>query len=125
MPERYASPAGTGITGRVIARTERVLVNDVREHADYLELVPQTRSQVALPIVVEGKTIGALSVESASPGAFDANDVTLLETLADMVAASIKTVRLFQQVKETKDYLEALISSSADAIVTTDTKGVI
>ena len=40
-------------------------------------------------------------------------------------ASSIKTVRLFQQIKETKDYLEALIKSSPDAIVTTDTRGIV
>jgi len=125
MPDGFSYSWGTGITGKAIADGRRVLVNDVSLSSDYYELMPQTRSQLTLPILSEGQPIGAISVESAEPNTFDIQDVTLLETLADMVASSIKTVRLFQQVKETKDYLEALIASSADAIVTTDPKGVV
>lgn len=125
MPARHAYDLNTGITGRAVAEARRVLVGDVRGDKDYVELVTQTRSQVALPIVVEGKAIGALSIESGEADGFDRQDCTLLETLADMVASSIQTIRLYRKEKETKDYLEALIASSADAIVTTDNHGIV
>jgi GAF domain-containing protein len=93
---------GEGIVGRVTERGEHRVVSDVGEDAAYLGNpdLPATRSEAALPLRVRGEAIGVLDVQSADPSAFSAEDVAVLQTLADQVAVAIQNARLFQQVEE-------------------------
>jgi GAF domain-containing protein len=56
--------------------------------------LPDTRSEMALPLRAGEKIIGALDVQSAEANAFDENDVAVLETMADQVALAIQNARL-------------------------------
>jgi GAF domain-containing protein len=91
-----------GVVGYVTGVGEPRVALDVG--ADGVHFVnpdlPDTRSEVALPLRVGGQTIGALDVQSVEAGAFDEEDVAVLSTLADQVAIAIETARLFQQSQE-------------------------
>ncbi len=63
-------------------------------------LMPGTRSEAALPLIARGKVIGALSVQSDRPSAFDAGTVAILETMADQVAVALDNARLYSQSQE-------------------------
>ena len=65
--------------------------------------LPQTRSEVTLPLRVRGQVIGVLDVQSTEAGAFTQEDVTVLQSLADQVATAISNARLFQQVAESAE----------------------
>jgi GAF domain-containing protein len=60
-------------------------------------LLPQTRSEIALPLVVGEQVLGALDVQSTISGAFAPVDVAVLQTMADQLAVAIQNARLFDQ----------------------------
>src|SRR5258706_1603519 len=61
--------------------------------------LPQTRSEMALPLRVGGRVIGALDVQSTQPNAFAAGDIATLTTLADQVAIAIENARPFSEAR--------------------------
>jgi GAF domain-containing protein len=63
-------------------------------------LVPATRSEAALPLTARGQVIGALSVQSDQPDAFDPDTVAALQTMADQVAVALDNARLFTESQE-------------------------
>ena len=91
-----------GIVGYVIAQGHPRVVMDVGEDTVYFDNpdLPDTRSEIALPLRARGEIIGVLDVQSREPAAFGPDDVTALQTLADQVALAISNARLFRQVKE-------------------------
>ncbi len=96
-------PVGqVGIVGHVTASGEPRIALDVGEDATYFDNpdLPETRSEVALPLRARGEVIGALDVQSTGAGAFKEEDIAVLQTLADQVAVAISNARLFQQVQE-------------------------
>jgi len=91
-----------GIVGFVIGHGQHRIALDVGEDAVCFDNpdLPETRSEIALPLRVRGGIIGALDVQSKEPGAFSDEDVAVLQTLADQVAMAISNARLFQQTQE-------------------------
>jgi GAF domain-containing protein len=75
---------------------------DVGEDAVYFDNpdLPDTRSEMALPLRARGEMIGVLDVQSVQPGAFGQEDIQVLQTLADQVALAIDNARLLQQAQE-------------------------
>jgi GAF domain-containing protein len=70
--------------------------------------LPNTRSEMALPLNYRGDTIGVLDVQSDKPGAFTENDAQTLSILADQVAIAIENARLFGQMRQAREEAEAL-----------------
>jgi GAF domain-containing protein len=90
------------IVGYVADQGEPRIALDVGEDAVVFDNpdLPDTRSEMALPLQARGEIIGALDVQSSEPQAFSEEDVVVLQTLADQVAVAISNARLFQQVEE-------------------------
>jgi nitrate/nitrite-specific signal transduction histidine kinase len=70
--------------------------------------LPLTQSEVALPLKVRERVIGVLDVQSQEEMAFDAEDVAILQTLADQVALAIESARLLEESQRTLQELESL-----------------
>jgi GAF domain-containing protein len=85
------------IVGYAISRGEPRLALDVGADAVYFNNpdLPDTRSEMALPLRVSGKVIGALDVQSTATDAFATEDIEVLSTLADQLAIAIENARLF------------------------------
>ncbi|MEN9562607.1 MAG: hypothetical protein RIR73_851 [Chloroflexota bacterium] len=62
--------------------------------------LPNTRSEVALPLKARDKIIGVLDVQSEKPGAFTSEDTNVLSILADQIAIAIENTRLLEQTKQ-------------------------
>lgn len=92
--------AGQGIIGYVIRTGESVVIRDVLTDARYVEGRQRTRSEIAVPIVRNGRTMGALNLESDTVGAFDQNDIEILRFVADAAATSIEKSLLHLQILE-------------------------
>jgi len=90
------------IVGYVTSRGEPRVALDVGTDAVYFDNpdLPETRSEMALPLRVGGRVIGALDVQSTEPNAFSTEDITTLVTLADQVAVAIENARLFSEAQE-------------------------
>jgi len=84
--------------GWVTANNEPRVASDVRTDPVHFknELLPETRSEAAVPLQVGGTVLGALDVQSTKPGAFSAEDIEVLQTLADQLSAAIQNARLAQ-----------------------------
>jgi GAF domain-containing protein len=91
-----------GIVGYVTGNNQPRVALDVGEDAVFFDNpdLPETRSEMALPLRARGEVIGALDVQSREQGAFSDEDVAVLQTLADQVAMAISNARLFQQAQE-------------------------
>ena len=91
-----------GIVGYVTAQGEPRISLDVGEDATYFDNpdLPETRSEIALPLRARGEIIGALDVQSTEPEAFAPEDATVLQGLADLIALAISNARLFQRAEE-------------------------
>jgi signal transduction histidine kinase/CheY-like chemotaxis protein len=96
MPVRKA-----GIVGYVAATGEPRVVLDVGQDAMYFAHsdLPDTRSEMGLPLKVREQVIGVLDVQSTEEAAFSDEDVGVLQTLADQLAGAIANARLFQEVR--------------------------
>jgi DNA-binding LacI/PurR family transcriptional regulator/GAF domain-containing protein len=98
----------TSMVGWAILHRQARIALDVGHNEQIVRfdnpLLPDTRSEMTLPLISRGEVIGALDVQSIRPEAFGDEDVAILQTMADQVALAIGNARLFQQVQ---DSLEA------------------
>jgi len=96
-----------GIVGYVTGTGEHRIALDVGEDAVHFVNpdLPETRSEMALPLISRGRVIGALDVQSTEPGAFTEDDVAVLQTMADQLATAIENARLYQEAVQTAERL--------------------
>lgn len=87
---------GTSMIGRCIATSEARIALDVGAEAVRFDnpLLPFTRSEMALPLISRGQTIGALTIQSTQLQAFQPDDIAALQTMARQVAIAIDNARL-------------------------------
>lgn len=93
---------GEGMIGWSIAHDQARIALDVGEDAVRLTTpeLPHTRSEAALPLRSRGEVIGALTVQSDRPAAFNEDTVAVLQTMADQVAVALDNARLFASREE-------------------------
>ena len=92
------------------ARTGQVIfVNDVQKSMHWLPnpLLPNTRSEIAVPIVLEKNLVGVLDVQSDQVAGLDESDASLFTTLANYIAVTISNARLFEQTVMAKESAES------------------
>jgi len=97
-----------GIVGYVTGLGEARIALDVGQDAAFFDNpdLPETRSEMALPLVVGDKILGALDVQSTLPSAFSQEDVTTLKVLADQVAIAIENARLDAEAQTALENLQ-------------------
>jgi diguanylate cyclase (GGDEF)-like protein len=89
-------PAGVGIAGWVARTGTPLVVDDVRGDARYYREDDRTQSELAVPLIAEGKVLGVFNVESARLAAFGARDLRLLTALASYAVVAIQNARLYE-----------------------------
>lgn len=103
---------GEGITGWV-ARTGKVArVGDVTQDSRYIMLRAEVRSELAVPLEVNGEVRGVLNVDSDRRDAFSADDQELLQGLAGQAAGVIQNTWIYEQIRLKARLLESLASVS-------------
>jgi GAF domain-containing protein len=103
LAQRYRLTVGSeGIIGDVSASGKSRVVLDVGADAAFLDYpdLPETRSEIAIPLRRGEEVIGVLDVHSAKPAAFTDDDVKVLEALADQIASAIEGARLYQESQQ-------------------------
>ncbi|MGD8790978.1 MAG: GAF domain-containing protein [Anaerolineae bacterium] len=93
---------GVSMVGAACAQRRARIALDVGEEPVRFDnpLLPETRSEMALPMVVGGQVLGALDVQSSLAAAFTEEDVVVLQLVADQVAVAIQNARLFATTQE-------------------------
>lgn len=92
-----------------------VIVNDVTQTPDFLPnpLLPETASEMAVPMVVGDKLIGVLDVQSRQIGRFTEADIQIKSTLASQVAIAIENARTFEENERSRQRVELLATTTA------------
>lgn len=95
-----------GIIGWVAEHGEPLLANDVAIEERYIpddptlppgqRLLPDTRAELAVPMIVEGEILGVLDIQSTERSAFGQDDLFVLRTLADQAAVAVNSARAYE-----------------------------
>jgi sigma-B regulation protein RsbU (phosphoserine phosphatase) len=99
-------PIGEGLVGYAVVNKQAVLVPDVSKDPRYINLNPETRSELVVPLIYKDKVIGVLDVEHTKKGYFNEDHVRIMTTLAAQVAIAIENARLYEQIAQQERRLE-------------------
>ena len=111
-----------GIIGRVARSGQLALVDDVSKDPDYMDVVPGTRSQLTVPIVIENAVAGVIVLESPKRGGFTQEHADFVENLAEHAAVAMSNARLYQRLRESEERYRAYVENVPDAIWEADAK---
>jgi GAF domain-containing protein len=105
------------LVARAARERKGVTVNDVTQAPDFLPhpLLPDTRSELAVPMIVGGNVIGVFDIQSEQIGRFTDADVNIQTTLAAQLATSIQNVRSFERAKTQAEF-ETLVNTIGQKI---------
>ncbi|MBN8633857.1 MAG: GAF domain-containing protein [Anaerolineae bacterium] len=122
------SKGSASVIGQVTERGEPIVALDtadarvVHRPNPYL---PNTRSEMAVPLKLKGRVVGALDVQSNQPNAFDDDDVTVLTTLAGQIAVAIDNAQLFEESSRRADEMAFLFDVTSRAAAAESLQGAI
>jgi sigma-B regulation protein RsbU (phosphoserine phosphatase) len=103
---KHDIPIGEGVVGYAVQQKEVVLVSDVTKDSHYILLNPETRSELAAPLIYKDKVIGVLDLEHTRRGFFTDDHKRTITTLAAQVAIAIENARLYEQIERQEKRLE-------------------
>jgi sigma-B regulation protein RsbU (phosphoserine phosphatase) len=97
---------GEGLIGTAAERREPILAPDVRKDSRYVAANPETRSELAVPLIYKGNVIGVVDLEHTRVNYFTEDHQRTLTTLAGQIAISIANARLYQRIHEEEQRME-------------------
>ncbi|MBV8820799.1 MAG: SpoIIE family protein phosphatase, partial [Acidobacteriaceae bacterium] len=103
-----------GITGSAAALRQPLLVSDVRSDSRYLPALDAIRTELAAPMLVRGKLVGVIDLQSTRLNAYREQDKALLLLIAGRVAVSIDNARLYRRVERQNRLLRTLAHLSQE-----------
>lgn len=104
IPETFS--LNRGIVGRAVQLRRAQLVIDVRSDPDYVHLVDSVTSELALPILFQGRTLGVFNFENDRPQAFSQENVSLLQMITDQIAGVVHLASVNRRLSELAAELE-------------------
>lgn len=125
LKNKFWLPAdGNSMSGRAILEQKAQIALDAEGQVDRFRnpYLPETRSEVALPLVFKGRALGVLTVQSVELNAFAEEDITALQSLADQIANAIHNAQLLKQLEAANRELvrsktfEAIATATGEAI---------
>lgn len=116
----HTIPWGHGLVGRAAETALPVVIPDVSKEPGWLpnQLLPETRSEVAVPIVRRGQVLGVLDVQHNVVRGLGPEDAEMLQAISNQVAVALQNARLFQQTQR-RAQREVLLASIAERIYDT------
>jgi sigma-B regulation protein RsbU (phosphoserine phosphatase) len=105
---------GSGLVGAAVREWRHINVPDVRKDPRYLEMNPETRSELIIPLFYKGRVLGVLDLEHTRTGFFNEEHERMLTTLAAQVAIAIENARLYEAVRRQERQLERDIAMARE-----------
>jgi sigma-B regulation protein RsbU (phosphoserine phosphatase) len=103
---KHEIPLGRGLVGQAAETRQAILVPDVSKDPRYVEGNPETRSELAVPLIYKDKVIGVLDLEHTRRGFFTDDHRRTMITLAAQVAIAIENARLYEEIARQERRLE-------------------
>jgi sigma-B regulation protein RsbU (phosphoserine phosphatase) len=103
---KHDVPIGKGIVGTAAEERRAVLVGDVKKDPRYIETNPETRSELAVPLIYNDKVIGVLDLEHTRRNFFTEDHQRTMTTLAAQIAIAIENARLYEEIARQESRLE-------------------
>lgn len=103
---KHEIPIGQGLVGHAVQNKAPVLVPDVTTDSRYLMLNPETRSELAVPLIYKGRVIGVLDLEHTKRRFFNDDHMRTMSTLAAQLAIAIENATLYERVTRQEQRLE-------------------
>src|SRR6185437_8313771 len=98
VAERMRIKLGEGVTGAAAQKGEAILVDDVAADSRYIPVLPNVRSELAVPLIVKNRVIGVIDIESPQPHHFTEEHKRLLTLIASRMAIGIESARLYTRI---------------------------
>jgi signal transduction protein with GAF and PtsI domain/anti-sigma regulatory factor (Ser/Thr protein kinase) len=113
---RASLRCGEGLTGWTVAHGRAVAATDARLDPRF-KLLPETSEEslsslLAVPLIVQGRTIGAMNVQTAEPHGYSDEEIELLSLIANLAAGAIEKATLYDHMRQQIGELEALAAVS-------------
>src|SRR5271168_521581 len=105
LAENLRVPLGQGITGTAAATGHSVRVSDTSKDPRYISAIDNVRSELAVPLMFQGKCVGVLDIQSRHVDYFTTEQQSILTLLAGRLAVAIENARLFQKVSSQAETL--------------------
>jgi len=111
---------GQGLIGEAAKNGEEIVCDDVQSDPRfrYIDSLPETKSEVVIPLKIEDRILGALDVQSNQLSAFHPIDLLILRALADNIARAVEGVRLYNDVSRRATQL-TLVSEVSKSVAST------
>jgi sigma-B regulation protein RsbU (phosphoserine phosphatase) len=103
---KHDIPVGRGLVGYAAEQAEAVLAPDVHKDPRYIEVNPETRSELCVPLIYKERVIGVLDLEHTRRGYFNEDHQRTITTLAGQIAIAIENARLYERLQEEEARLE-------------------
>jgi sigma-B regulation protein RsbU (phosphoserine phosphatase) len=114
--ERLHIPMGRGVVGQVALTRLPVLLNDVSSSESYVEVNPDVRSELAVPLIAKNRLIGVMDIESEQAGYFRPEHLRLLTLTASRIAQAIENARLYARISRQAQTLAVLNEIATELI---------
>jgi sigma-B regulation protein RsbU (phosphoserine phosphatase) len=96
--EKSKIPLGKGLVGTAVSKKKSLLINDVTKDPRYIGTLPETRSELVVPLIYKGNAIGVFDLQSPFVNYFTQAHEETLAALASQVAVAIENARLYERV---------------------------
>ena len=103
---KHDIPLGRGLVGHAVQEKTAVLAPDVSKDPRYIQLNPETRSELCVPLLYKESAIGVLDLESTRRNYYNEDHVRTLTTLAGQIAIAIENARLYERIAREEQRLE-------------------
>ena len=122
MKRGHRLPKGRGLVGRAAEMKEAILVSDTSQDPNWLpnELLPDTKAEAVVPIIIGDKVLGVLDVQDDVVNDITPDDITLLESLAGQVAISLQNAESYANAEAALQEARSLVENAAEGIAILD-----
>jgi len=107
---KHEIPVGRGVVGYAAAQKEATLVPDVSKDPRYIQTNPETKSELAVPLIYKNKMVGVLDLEHTRRGFFTEEHKRTMTTLAAQIAIALENARLYEEIERQERRLERDLS---------------
>jgi phosphoserine phosphatase RsbU/P len=113
--EHWRVPMGDGIIGAALKTGHAVRVGDVRKDPRYLNAIDSVRSELAVPLIVRGRIVGVLDIESSQVDYFTPDQQNILTLVASRIGTAVENARLFESTRRQAETLLLLNEVAREA----------